>query len=136
MAFTGREPSPGAIHRNPIVEFTEIPDTPNLEGRTRTLSGDWHAKTLDWWAMIREMPHTRLWSESDWAFASDTAHLKEAFYTGTASKSELTEMRIREDNLGVTMEARRKLRIRYVKPRKIEEHTVAVTATWDVPDDG
>ena len=133
MAFTGREPSPNAIHRNPIVEFSEIEDTPNLEGRTRTLRGEWSEQTLDWWGMVREMPHTKLWAESDWSFAADTAHLKEAFYNGTASKSELTEMRIREDNLGVTMEARRKLRIRYVKPR--QETKATVTTLWSVPDE-
>jgi hypothetical protein len=57
----------------------------------------------------------RLWSESDWEFAFDTAALKAKFHAEPASAL-ATEMRNREKVLGTTADFRRDLRIRYVDP--------------------
>ena len=46
----------------------------------------------------------------------DTLQLKQAFYEGETSVAAQVEMRRREDQIGTTVEARRKLRIRYVDP--------------------
>lgn len=132
----GRLPSPNSVTRHAPLDVTEVTDTPNLEARHRRLPEvPWQAATLEWWAVVREMPHTVLWSEADWIYATDTAKIKDAFYAGIATPKELTEMRIREDNMGTTMEARRKLRIRYVEPKVISTVPATVTNLWSVPDD-
>ena len=57
------------------------------------------------------MPHCSLWSRADWQFALDTAEVHARFVAGAGA----TELRIREKLLGVTLDARRDLRIRYVQ---------------------
>ena len=60
------------------------------------------------------MPRARLWAESDWSFAIDTLEVAAMFYeslgTGLAA-----ELRRRERILGVTADARRDLKIKYVQ---------------------
>lgn len=131
MALPGPAPKPNKIGRTPTAEWTDVPDVPNLAARSRelparvltirddegclkTLELPWQAQTLTWWEVVRELPHTALWTEADWLFATDTAYLKDVFYAGSAKAGEMTEMRRREDLMGVSLEARRKLRIRYV----------------------
>ena len=133
MALPGPAQDPNKIGRTPNAEWTEVPDVPNVDGRdrelpdrivtlhdedgqARTLTLEWSPQTVTWWEMVRELPHTALWSAMDWLFASDTALLKESFYAGTANSSDKVEMRRREDLMGLSSEARRKLRIRYVAP--------------------
>ena len=69
------------------------------------------------------MPHARLWRESDWDFAVDTAALAARFYesNGTALAAELRQ---RERILGTTADARRDLRVRHVPVRRQELATV------------
>jgi hypothetical protein len=118
MALPGPAQKDNKIGRTPNAEWTEIEDTPNLDGLSRELPArDWHALTVGWWADVRVMPHTRLWQESDWRFALDTALIKDLFYLGQTRSGEMVEMRRREDLMGLSREARRKLRIRYVEPR-------------------
>jgi hypothetical protein len=118
MALTGPPPKENKIGRSPTAEWTEVENTPNLEGLSRELPDrEWHRDTLTWWAAVRVLPHSRLWQETDWTFAADTAIIKDLFYNGRARSGEMVEMRHREDLMGVSREARRKLRIRYVAPR-------------------
>ncbi len=94
------------------------PDLPKLPNRAK-----YHPMVTTWWDMLRQMPHCRRWTPTDWQYAVETALLKHYFWTdaaaGEVKTTAATEIRRREDNMGTTEEARRKLRIRYV----------------DVPDD-
>lgn len=86
------------------VEFTAAPPLP----------GRWSANVIRWWTAISTMPHCVLWDQSDWQFAMDTAHVAKAFYKGNLKAA--TELRQREKVMGMTVDARRDLRIRYVTP--------------------
>jgi hypothetical protein len=78
----------------------------------RQVPRQWPRRTLRWWDTVSHMPHCVLWDESDWEFAVDTAHVAAAFHAGDARFA--NELRQREKHLGVTMDSRRDLRIRYV----------------------
>jgi len=124
-------PGPGQLARKlghtANAEWTEVanrpfegvsPDLPKLPNRAR-----YHPLVATWWDMVRQMPHCKNWTPTDWQYAVETALLKHYFWTdaaaGEVKTTAATEIRRREDNMGTTEEARRKLRIRYV----------------DVPDD-
>ncbi len=121
MALPGPAPKNGKIGRTPNAEWTEVEDTPNLAGLDHDLGTPpivgWHPSTREWWDAVRVLPHTRLWQDTDWRFALDTALIKNLFYNGQARSGEMVEMRRREDLMGLSVEARRKLRLRYVAPR-------------------
>lgn len=125
MAVTGPAPKEGPKlgRYQSAVEWVEVEDTPFEAGRQHELppGREWHELTLRWWDVVRTMPHARLWREADWLFATDTAFLKDDFYLGALRAHETAEMRRREDQLGTTVEARRKLRIRYVAPRMVPD---------------
>jgi hypothetical protein len=131
-------------HKNPTYDFTEVDDVP-FEGapalRDRATGGisvievgaansaDWPGATLEWWGVVSRMPHCKLWTESDWRFAMDTAEIHartmEAWrgYTGS-------ELRQREKLMGTYADARRDLRIRYVEPKpKADPDAVAAGVT-------
>jgi hypothetical protein len=148
MALPGPAPKPNKVGHSPTAEWTEVPNLPFLSGREhdlpervifeeiedkakRLVEAGWTAQTRAWWDIVRTMPHASLWTDADWNFATDTAYLKESFYTGTASAAEMVEMRRREDLLGLSLEARRKLRIRYVPPA--DETVELMTASSHTP---
>jgi len=119
MPLAGRPPSANPRNRNTKsyewapVENTPFvdpsPDLPAKPGRQR-----WHRETLAWWDAVRRMPHCRLWKESDWRFAIETAVLVEEFWRGELEVA--AELRLRSAKLGLTHEDRLKLRIRYTTP--------------------
>ncbi|HVM13619.1 MAG TPA: hypothetical protein VM287_04735 [Egibacteraceae bacterium] len=76
------------------------------------------------------MPHCRLWRDSDWQFALDTALIAAEFHMGDTRTA--TELRNREKVLGTTVDFRRDLRIRYVEPD--EGPTAEVTRLDDYRD--
>ncbi len=133
-----RGPASKAIKhgRTPSADWTEVPDVaytgpspalPKLSNRRR-----WSELVVLWWDMVREMPHCALWTPTDWHFAVETALMKQELWAevnaGEGLRSTLaTEVRRREDQMGTTAEARRKLRIRYVPADEVEEYE---------PDDG
>lgn len=90
------------------------PDLPKLGGRKR-----WNDLVLQWWEQVRAMPHCSLWTPTDWHFAVETALMKQQFWAdyaeGEMKSTAATEIRRREDQIGTTTEARRKLRIRYIE---------------------
>ena len=114
MALPGLEPKDNKIGRTPNAEWIEVVDEPNLNAPA--LLGDHHPATMMWYTEISMLPHTVLWREADWTFAADTALIKDRFYEGDYTAAITMEMRRREDLMGTTMEARRKLRIRYIRP--------------------
>lgn len=91
------------------------PDLPPLPRRKK-----WHVMVENWWAIVRVMPHAVMWTPSDWQFALELAFLKNAYWIafdeGEATAAQATEVRRREEQLGTTAEARRKLLIRYIDP--------------------
>jgi hypothetical protein len=74
------------------------------------------------------MPHCILWDESDWQFALDTALVAAAFHEGKMTQA--VELRNREKILGLTLDARRDLRIRYVEAQA-EQERPAIAAIED-----
>lgn len=119
MPLAGRPPSDNPRNRNvKTYEWAPVkntpfagpsPDLPAKSGRQR-----WHRETLAWWDAVRRMPHCRLWTESDWRFAIETAVLVEEFWRGELKVA--AELRLRSAKLGLTHEDRLKLRIRYTTP--------------------
>jgi len=114
-----------AAHDWSEIENAPFAGAPPLRDRETQVSwadagvvpaGGWPESTLMWWKAISTMPHAATWAESDWVFAMDTAEIHartmEAWrgYTGA-------QLTTREKVLGVTADARRDLRIRYVEPK-------------------
>lgn len=133
MAYTGPEQK-GAKHgRTPNGEWTEVPnvpfDGPALPKKPRNKK--WNENVTAWWDVIRVLPHCVLWDDADWQFAIETANYKELLWQemadGKLPSTLATEIRRREDVMGTTREARRKLHIRYVD---------AAPATEDVDEPG
>jgi hypothetical protein len=79
------------------------------------VSGDvWPAATLDWWDDVRTMPHAALWTRADWRIARTAAEAHARFVEGWKGCASGSELRQREKQLGMTADARRDLRIKYV----------------------
>lgn len=134
MATPGPAPSARTQGRSDVADWIEVEDKPfagGLEQKCPII--DAHGSTLRWWEAIRVMPHAVLWTETDWIFAEDTALLKEKFYNGELTDTAASEMRRREDQMGTTVEARRKIRIRYVAPKVKAVTTTPETATTPTP---
>jgi hypothetical protein len=132
-------PAPGAkpkedrsqvVGRQRVHEFTEIPNVPFEDApplRKRALGGvsvmavgaanseDWPPATLEWWNDVSRMPHAKLWTPSDWRYVMDTAEVHARTMEGWKGYAG-GELRQREKLLGMTMDARRDLRIKYVPP--------------------
>ncbi len=122
MAHRGSAPKANKHGRTPNADWTEVvetpytgpsPDLPKLPRRKK-----WHPMVEQWWEQVREMPHCVLWRPSDWTFALETAYQKQAHWElceeGEQTTTAAVEIRRREDQMGTTIEALRKLRIRYV----------------------
>ena len=146
MAVAGRKLKPEEERRNrtaPTHEWTEVENVP-YAGPVPPLPQRWGieplegvrirlkypARTLQWWAVISRMPHCVLWTRADWQYALDVVETHARFVEGANG----TELRIREKQLGVTMDARRDLRIRYVEPRPEQTRAAGVTNLDDYRD--
>lgn len=140
MAVSGPAQSEHKLGRTANAGWTEVPDVP-YEGPSLRLPKlpdgmKWVPQVEAWWDQIRQMPHCVLWSPTDWMFAIETAYLKQDFWSeyfgGVVHATKSTEIRRREDQMGTTVEARRKLLIRYIDPAVFDEEE-APTATVVVP---
>jgi hypothetical protein len=89
----------------------------------------WPLATRQWWADVSTMPHAALWQPTDWRVALDTAYVHAAVANG--EDRHLTELRIRERALGLTADARRDLRIRYVDVAPSDEEDPSITVMAD-----
>jgi hypothetical protein len=118
MPVSGRKPKPEGLKRNRVqspIDWSVVPNTPHTGGpKLPRREQGWPAMTQRWWKAVSTMPHCRLWSDSDWSFALDTAIVAAAFHSGSVAAA--AELRHREKLLGTTLDARRDLRIRYVDP--------------------
>ena len=116
MPARGGKPKSDAERRRrnpPVLEWQEVSDL-EFTGGPELPERGWHADTLDWWDVVSTMPHCVLWKRSDWKFAMDTARVAAKFHSGDMNAA--VELRQREKLLGMTLDARRDLRIRYVEP--------------------
>ena len=129
MAHKGPAPLSRKLGRTPNAEWIDVPDVlfqgaspdlPKLKGRQK-----WHEIVVQWWENVRHMPHCELWRPTDWDYALETALMKQRYYdrfmAGEETSAQQVELRRREDNMGTTIEALRKLRIRYVPAPEEEE---------------
>lgn len=147
MPVSGRKPKSAgqAVNRNkPTHEWTEVVDAPYAGKRpelpeTRTIMTQFgpkdvplHAMTQAWWDAVSTMPHCRLWTASDWAFAVTTAVVADAAFCGGVGAA--TELRNREKVLGTTIDFRRDLRIRYIDAEPAPEAPPEVTRLDDYRD--
>ena len=89
-----------------------LPDSRRIITITGPLDIPLLSLTTDWWKTVSSMPHCRLWKQSDWVFALETALVADQAFSGTVSA--FAELRMRSKVLGTTADARRDLRIRYV----------------------
>lgn len=131
MALTGPEAKPNKLGHSPTAEWREVANVPFDDGGVRDLPKSpggrrkWHPEVLEWWAAVRRMPHCVTWGDTDWLFARETAFYKQQLWRdvdqGDLRSTLATEVRRREDQIGTTDEARRKLRIRYVDPAATEK---------------
>ena len=127
MPISGAKPSgrPTVNRNKPTHDWTTVPNKPYTGPRpelplTRQVMvkiGEVEIvpieeRTRQWWQVISSMPHCILWTDSDWVFALDTAMVHASAVYGSVTAS--SELRQRERILGVTMDARRDLRIKYV----------------------
>lgn len=120
MALPGPAQRGARLGHSAHADWTDVADVPFAAGEQRELpklSGrrKWNDLVVRWWAIVRTMPHCVLWTEADWIFAEETALMKHDYFADDDKKTTLaTEIRRREDIMGTTIEARRKLRIRYI----------------------
>jgi hypothetical protein len=114
----------------PGTEWAEVPDVPfdgpplgdrpvdsaSSEGRPiGVMATAWPDATLRWWEAVRTMPHGKLWTRAEWETARGAAETHARFVEGWRGCASGAELRQREKMLGMTRDARRDLRIRYVK---------------------
>lgn len=113
MPVAGRPPKDNARNRMPKehdwIEVVDVPhDGPPLDFEVCD-------ETARWWEAVRTLPHAVLWRAGDWQFARDTARIHhEVFAEGDMVRS--AELRVREKQMGTTLDTLRALRIRYVDP--------------------
>ncbi|MGK5677496.1 hypothetical protein [Actinoplanes sp. URMC 104] len=102
----------------PDKPFEDGPELPPL-GRNKK----WHPLVQRWWAIVKAMPHCVLWRDEDWQKALELAYDKDLYWKNGEDRttSQATEIRRKEDQLGIGLEARTKLRIKYVVPPEVEE---------------
>lgn len=128
MPISGAKPTgrPTVNRNKPTYEWTTVdpapydgprPDLPDTR-QVMVKNGEVvivpiEQRTKDWWEAVSTMPHCRLWSKSDWAFALDTAMVHASSVYGSVTAA--SELRQREKILGTTLDARRDLRIRYAE---------------------
>lgn len=138
MPISGAKPSgrPTVNRNKPTHDWTTVPNRPYTGPRpelplTRQVmvkNGEVEIvpiedRTRQWWQVVSSMPHCILWTDSDWVFALDTAMVHASAVYGSVTAS--SELRQRERILGVTMDARRDLRIKYVDEEA--EESVSLT---------
>lgn len=92
-----------------VVEQPDLPD-----------SVAWPEKTRQWWESLPDTPGADAWSASDWEFMQTTA-LLHAQVWGKSDFDRLSELRIREEEMGITPSARRKLGVEGPKRPEREE---------------
>ena len=119
MPLGGRIPD--SDHAGLRYQWTEVPNVP-YKGPHPDLPRNVPRQTQAWWKALCALPHAILWTDSDWVVHQVTAMIHAEFIrTGRHS----VELRRRESALGMTRDARLRLRIRYVDPAPKQAKTKA-----------
>lgn len=101
--------------RAPLVK---LPDTRGADDEGAPVA--WHPLTRAWWDTVRVLPHTTEWGADEWHALVGLAYIADTVYqTGQAAAH--AEWRRGSDALGLTAEARRKLRIKLVDAEKLAQ---------------
>lgn len=107
------------LAENPTMQFKEYPSTP-YDGPAPDLpelQGGWSQETLYYWGALSTMPQCVDWRAGDWEFAFMTCLIHQRIVSNPrTSVTWFTELRARESRMGVTLESRVTMRIRYVDP--------------------
>lgn len=123
MAFPGPAPKPAdqRVNRNPkAAETLKVSNTPYLSGpdlpdRNPEGGQPWTRAARAFWSTLSTMPHCCLWSAMDWELAVQTTSIYErTFAPGNEGLGAHRELRARDKSLGMSLDARRCLRIEYV----------------------
>lgn len=131
MAVRGPSPKANKHGRTPSMagDWTDVPDRP-YDGPSPDLPTlprrkKWHPMVAQWWEQVRHMPHCSKWRPTDWTYATETALMKQGYWDAYDRNEAVTtaavDIRRREDQMGTTQEALRRLRIRYVDPDLIAD---------------
>ena len=147
MPISGAKPSgrPTVNRNKPTYEWTTVtpdlydgwrPELPDVR-QVMVKNGEFvivpiEDRTRDWWEAVSTMPHCRLWSKSDWAFALDSAMVHASSVYGSVTAA--SELRQREKVMGTTLDGRRDLRIRYSDPEDLQPPVVAPTPVAFIKD--
>lgn len=97
----------------PDVPFDGAPAMPKAPGRRKT----WHPIVEQWWLTVSTLPHAVDWRPDDWLKVYELMEEKESYYAADREErktTQLTEIRRREDALGIGSDARKARKIRYV----------------------
>lgn len=114
MAVSGRKPKEQKVTRHQLTQdWVEVPDVP-YKGKKPPQPRGLPPATARWWKAITSMPHCALWTTGDWQFCLTTALIHATVMMGDFTRA--GELRLRERQMGTTLDARRDLRIRYVEP--------------------
>lgn len=119
------------------VPFADAPEMPKPPGRRKS----WHPMVEAWWKTTSTLPHAVDWRPEDWQKVFELLYEKERYYNAGAREekqtiAQLTEIRRREDALGIGQQARIQLRIRY--KQKVEPGAAGdgPAGAREVVDDG
>ncbi len=120
-------------HTPNAVAWTEVEDVPYEGAPPLPKLGrnkKWHPLVEQWWAIVTRMPHCVLWRDEDWQKLLELAYDKDFYWKADAKRttSQATEIRRKEDQLGIGLEARVKLRIKYIDPAGKAESANAAAA--------
>lgn len=122
MAVPGTKPTEGnkRFRGQAQTEWIEVENKP-FDGKIPSLPEgvDYPAQTIKWYSIVSTLPHAVLWTDGEWAEIHTTAMIHAALWSDTQNPSttRAAELRKRENNIGLTADARRDLRIRYVDPK-------------------
>lgn len=123
MPFPGPAPKPAdqRVNRSAKVadtlKVTNTPylDAPALPARNPEDNTPWSTAARAFWTTLSTMPHCCLWSAMDWELAVQTVSLYERTREpGNVGLGAHRELRARDKSLGMSLDARRCLRIEYV----------------------
>jgi hypothetical protein len=120
MAVPGPISNPHRRGRMALTHtWTGVQAVPNREGPRlpprRHNGRPWPKSAKDKWRAWAQMPHAVLWQASDWSFAMDSLELvARAAETAAPPVALLSEIRLREKEMGCTWDSRQTLRLRYV----------------------
>lgn len=107
----------------PEVDKPVLPDLPKRKSSEDDPVGKWHARTRAAWVAWRKDPATTQYGPAEIASAIELAYVFDAAVRG---KEKMSEVRLREDRLGLSSKGKRDLRWR------APTETVAAN---DVPDE-